>query len=145
MSELPSDPPKTLDAAEQRFRIFLSSNGYPGTIRWLMRDDVLVDEKRHFWVRQNNAKAQRHAVLQYCEGFKRNLGIALHAVCATEAETFALVFVPADDSDRQYHLMGHGLKLSCPTDIQRASRVENPLKWLYLRLRHGRRSKMLEV
>jgi hypothetical protein len=49
-------------------------------------------------------------------GLERNFGIKLQAICATASETFASVFVPEDDVDAQYHLMGRGLNLSCPVE-----------------------------
>lgn len=73
---------------------------------------------------------------QYAEGLNRNLGVQLRAICATDAQTFASVFVPKDDLDRQYHLMGRVLKLSCPVEMRLASTVQNPLRWLMLRLRN---------
>jgi hypothetical protein len=73
---------------------------------------------------------------QYAKGLGRNLGVQLQAICATNAETFASVFVPEDDLDRQYHLMGCVLKLSCPVEMRLASTVQNPLRWLMLRLRN---------
>ena len=144
VSETPCAP-QTLAAAEQRFRAFLATNGYPETIRWLGNGDMLVDKQRRFWIRERRTKASRQAALRYSEGLERNLGIALCAVCSSERETFASVFLPEDDVDRQYHLMGHGLKLSCPVEMPRASRVNSPLRWLLLRLRNGQRSRMLEL
>jgi hypothetical protein len=139
------DPPASLAIAEQNFRAFLATEGYPQIIRWVGRDDVLVDTQRHFWIRDRETESVKHADQQYSEGLKRNLGIALHALCCTEVETFAAVFVPGDDLDRQHHLMGRVLKLSCPTKKLYATKVKNPLRWLALRLRNGRRSKLLEL
>jgi hypothetical protein len=145
MSDPRPDPPKTLEAAEERFREFLAAQGYPDTIHWLMRGNVLVDGHGRFWVRECGAKALDQVKLRYSEGVERNLGVALYALCTTDTETLASMFVPADDLDRQYHLMGHGLKLSCPTTRVSASTVKNPLKWWILELRNKRRSKMLEL
>lgn len=145
MTDPSSDLPRTLAAAEQKLQNFLAKHGYPETIRWLMHDNVVVDRQGQFWVRDCGTKALEHANLRYCKGVERNLGIALHVICATDSETFASVFVPADDVDRQYHLMGYGLKLSCPTSKTSASTVKNPLRWWILELRNKRRSKMLEL
>lgn len=75
---------------------------------------------------------------QYADGVDRNLGVELRAICATNTETFASVFVPENDVDRQYHLMGRLLKLSCPVEMRLASTVPNPLRWWMLRLLHGK-------
>jgi hypothetical protein len=82
--------------------------------------------------------------MRYAEGLGRNLGIELRAICATDTETFASVFVPVDDLDRQYHMMGRGLKLSCPAERYSTSTTTNPLKWLAVWLSSGRRPKILE-
>jgi hypothetical protein len=89
--------------------------------------------------------AFEHAKLRYSEGVERNLGVALSAVCATDTETFGSVFVPADDLDGQYHLMGRALKLSVPTSRKSALTVKNPLRWWILELRNKRHSKALEL
>lgn len=75
-----------------------------------MLGDLVVDTKRHQWVRKREAEAKAYAALRYCVGCERKCGVKLHAICATESETFASVFVPDDTGDAQYHLMGRGLK-----------------------------------
>jgi hypothetical protein len=139
------DPPETLDEAAEKFKKFLSDQHWPEAIGWLTHDNVLVDEQGQFWVREHGTMALEHASLRYSEGVKRNLGIALSAVCATDTETFASVFVPADDLDRQYHLMGRVLKLSVPSSRKSALTVRNPLRWWILGLQTKRRSTMLEL
>jgi len=145
MTDPGSDPPETLAAAVEKFKNFLASQGYPDTIRWLMRENVLVDRQGRFWVRDCETKALQHANLRYLEGVGGNLGIALQAVCATDSETFASVFVPSDDMDRQYNLMGRGLKLSCRTPKMSASIVTNPVRWWILQMRLKHFSKMLDL
>jgi hypothetical protein len=101
-----ADPPSTLLAAEEKFRTFLATQDYPTTICWLMPGDVVADRNRHIWVRKRGTEGTRYATLQYSIGLERNCGVELEAVCATETETFASVFVPEDDLDAQRHLMG---------------------------------------
>jgi len=127
-----ANPPKTLSAAEEKFRTFLATQNYPTTICWLMPGDVLGDWNRHLWVRKRGAEGTRYATLQYSVGLERNLGIELDAVCANETETFASVFVPEDDLDAQSHLMGRGLKLICSVERFATSAVTNPFKWKLL-------------
>jgi len=133
-----TDPPLTLAAAEEKFRRFLSGQNYPTTICWLMEGDLLIDKGRHFWVRERSSKAAKHAALRYSEGLERDLGVQLRAICSTKEQTFASVFVPCDDLDAQGHLMGRGLKLSCPTERYFTTTVKNPFHWLVLWLRYGR-------
>jgi len=129
-----STAPRTLTAAQQMFSKFLSGQKYPETICWLMPGDVIVNAGR-YWVRKREAEATSHAALRYEQGIRRNLGILLEAICASESETFAWVFIPEDDQDAQHHLMGHGLKLSCPVEKHHASAISNRFKWLLLYFR----------
>jgi hypothetical protein len=140
-----TDPPKTLTEAAEKFKKFLSAQHWPTTIGWVTNDNMLVDRQGRFWVRERGTEAFDQASLQYCEGVERNLGVAISAVCATDVETFASVFVAADDLDRQYHLMGRVLKLSVPTSRKLALTVRNPLEWWILELRNKRRRKALEL
>jgi hypothetical protein len=141
MADPYSDPPKTLDEAAEKFKIFLSAQHWPQTVSWLTHDNMLVDGQGQFWVRERRMKAFEQAKLRYAEGVERNLGVALSAVCATDTETFASVFVPADDLDGPYHLMGRVLKLSVPASRKSALTVRNPLRWWILKLRNKRHSK----
>ena len=145
MTDANPDPPQTLSAAEEKFRTFLAAQNYPKAICWVMPGDVVMDAKRHYWVRKRQAEATKDAALRYSMGLERNFGVRLQAICAAESETFASVFVPADDSDAQHQLMGRGLKLSCPVERYSTSVVRNPLRWWLLWLRNGHGSKELEV
>jgi len=145
VSELNPDPPKTLNEAEQKFSRFLLSQNYPDTIHWLIPGDVLAGAGPHYWVRKRGCQAKEYAALRYAKGVNRNLGILLEAVCATEAETFASVFVPESDEDAQYHLVGPALKLSCPVERRSTTVITNPLRWLWLWYRYGKQSEMLEA
>jgi len=136
-----ADPPRTLLAAEEKFRTFLATQDYPTTICWLMPGDVVADRNRHLWVRKRGTEGTRYATLQYSVGVERNCGVELEAVCATETETFASVFVPEDDVDAQRHLMGRCLKLTCRVERFATSAVTNPLKWRLLWWWNARRSK----
>ena len=106
-----------------------------------MEGDLLIDKARHFWVRERMSEAAKHAALRYSEGRERNLGVHLRAICSTNEQTFASVFVPADELDAHYHLMGRGLKVSCPAERYSTSTVKNPIHWLALSLRYGRQVK----
>ena len=145
MTDANHDPPQTLSAAEEKFRTFLATQNYPKTVCWVMPDDVVVDPNRRYWVRKREVEGMRYAALLYSVGIERNLGVKLQAICATESETFASVFVPEDDSDAQYHSMPHGLKLSCPVERYSTSIVTNPLKWKVLCWRNGQRSQEVGI
>ena len=145
MHDSAADLPRTLAAAEELFREFLAHNGYPPDVHWLVKDSVVSAAQRECWIRDDRVKATENANLRYLAGLQRNLGIALRAVCASNTTTYATVFVPTDDVDAQYNLMGHGLKLSCPTERISAAVVKHPIKWFFLKLRYGRRSRALEL
>ena len=139
------DPPQTFAAAEEKFRTFLATQNFPKEICWLMRGDVVVDTNRHYWVRKREEEGIRYAALRYFEGLERNLGIMLRAICATESETFASVFVSEDGLDAEGHLLGRCLKLSCPVERYSTSTVRNPLKWRLLWWQNGQHSRDLEA
>jgi hypothetical protein len=145
MTEVNVDPPITLYAAQEKFSHFLASQNHPSAICWVERSEVLVDTKRRYWVRPRQSMTTRRAALRYAEGLERNLGIELRAMCATETETFASVFIPEDERDAQYHLMGGGLKLSCPIERYSTSVIRNPFRWLTLSLFTRQRSRMREI
>ena len=144
VSELTPDPP-TFEAAEQKLSAFLRGQNFPARICWLIPGDVVVDNQRRYWVRDRRAKAAQYAARRYAEGIRRKLGILLQAICSNEVETFASVFVPDDDLAAQYHLIGRGLKLSCPVERCSTTSTTNPVRWLLLSWRYGKQSEMLEV
>jgi hypothetical protein len=139
------DPPSTLQAAVEQFSAFLASQGYPGAICWLSPTELLVDARRHYWIKPGRSQTTMRAEQRYAEGLERNLGIELRAICTTETQTFAYVFVPQDDLDRQYHLMGRALKLSCPVEQRPASIIGNRLRWLTLRLLNRESERVLRL
>jgi hypothetical protein len=140
-----SDPPLAFEAAERRFARFLAQHSYPTSICWLMPGSVLVSTVRRYYVRMNRPEALELARRRYSHGLQLGLEIALNAVCNSGSETFATVIVPTDDLDRQYHLTGKMLKLSCPLDQVKAIFVTSPVRWRILDRRHGERSKLLEL
>ena len=144
VSNLGPDPPKTLKEAEQRFRGFLRRQNYPETIYWLIPDEIVISAGPHYWIRKRRTQATQHAALRYAEGVDRNLGILLKAICATDTETFASVFIPQNDEEAQNHLMGRCLKLSCAVERHPATAITDPLRWLWLEWRYGKQSRALD-
>ena len=124
MDDAAVEPPKTLAEATERFVQFLPKAGYPNHVRWIFRDDVVIDSHNRLWTRSNADARIHEAERLYEEGLRRNIGIALHALCVAGGETLAIVIVPSDDLDSQYRLMSPGrLKLSALTSIARALTV----------------------
>jgi hypothetical protein len=145
VSNLNLDPPRTLKQAEQAFRSFLQRENYPERICWLIPGDVLASNGPHYWVRKRGIEAEQYAATRYAKGVDRGLGILLRAICATNEETFASVFIPESTADAQEHLLGPFLRISCPVERHSTTAVSNPLRWLWLRWRHGSASDLLEV
>lgn len=139
------DPPPSLAVAEEKFSAFLASQKYPKALFWIFPGDVVIDKEARYWIKPDRGATREHAALSYEKGLKRNLGIWLKAICASETETFATVFVPEDDLDAQYHMMGRCLKLSIPVGRCSASIMESRFRWLLLWLTYGRRSEGLWV
>jgi hypothetical protein len=134
------DPPPSFIVAEEQFREFLGSQNYPKALFWVFPGDVVIDRERCCWITPHRGAAREQAAQSYEKGLQAGHGICLRAICASETETFTMVFIPADELDSQYHLMGQCLKLSCPTEKLAASTCKNPLKWLVLTLVNGKRS-----
>jgi hypothetical protein len=144
MHDVELDPPPTLAAAEPRFQSFLRSQKLSEIVCWLMPGDVVVADGPHFWVRKRGTETLQYANARYVEGLRRNLGILFEVICATEKETFAAVFIPEDEIDAQYRLMGRGLKISCPVKRYATSATTTLFRWSLLRWRYGKRSGILE-
>jgi hypothetical protein len=138
-----SDPPSSLAVAEQKFSAFLPSQNYPTALFWVFPGNVIVDKERRCWIKSHRGAAREHAALSYEKGLKRNLGIGLRAICASDTETFATVFLPENDLDAQSNLMGSCLKLSCPIERCSAYMMKCRFRWLLLWLSNGRRSRSL--
>jgi hypothetical protein len=144
VADLNQDPPQTLREAEEKFRSFLRRENYPETICWLIPGDLVASSGPHYWVRKRGTEAEQYAATRYAEGVDRGLGILLRAICATNAETFATVFVPRDSVDAQYHLLGPALRVSCPAERHSTTAITQPLRWQWLRWRYGKQSDLLE-
>lgn len=137
-------PPLQFEEAERRLSAFLARNGYPSHVCWVTRRDVLVDDSGVLLIKKSETAAEEQSRL-YGSGVTSGLGVALVAVCATSTSTYANVFAPKDVLDAQEHLLGAGLKLSCPVTRHPVRVIENRLAWYFYSLRHHRRSKLLEL
>lgn len=128
-NQLP-DLPLTLTEAEAKFSSFLVENSFPTHIRWVLADQIALTSERSFLVRADGESDGRaEAERRYSAGLTRSLGVSLNAICATAAMTIAYVYIPKDRSDAQTHLIGPGLKLSCPAVKISASMVTNSSEW----------------
>ena len=122
----PDDPPKSLAEAEELFGKFLSDRGLPTRIVWVQEADVVFEHERSRLVDISSCLDRAYVEQSYQQGVAKDLGISLIAHCASSKHTFATIFVPDDAVDAQYHLMGRGLKLSCPMFFVSASFAGKP-------------------
>src|ERR1035438_9728906 len=115
MTNFANDPPQSLAEAELLFGRFLASKGYPARIHWVHETDLVVDRDRSWCVRRTSISQRAKFEQCYLEGVAKGLGVEIAARCASQEQTFATIFMPEDAIDAQYHMMGRGLKMSCPT------------------------------
>jgi hypothetical protein len=117
MTDFASDPPPSLAEAEVLFGRFLASQGYPARVYWVHETDLVADRERRWAVRRSSVSPRAEFEQCYLEGVAKGLGIEIAARCANQEHTFATVFIPEDSIDAQYHMMGRGLKMFCPTSF----------------------------
>lgn len=139
-----SDVPWSFDAAEADFSRFLTEREYPALIAWIAIEDVIIDESGQHFVRRNGKGSRATSKNHYLSAIGQGLGIELRAMCASEAQTFASLYVPVDVIDAQYRMIAPGLKMSCPEHRLPGILVSNPFRWWFLKRRNGKRSAMLQ-
>jgi hypothetical protein len=121
--------PGSFDEAIAGFREFLRAQGLPDQIRWVTQRSVLISSRGFYWIKfQNIADDLAIAHETYVKGINRGMGISINALCKTEANTFAYIFVPEDQEEAERLLIG-GLKLSVPINIPKAKLIDNPFAW----------------
>jgi hypothetical protein len=135
--------PETFAEAEQRFKTFLVTNRYPAAIWWISPRDLVVTGPREYSIRKRTGSAAMYADEKFGHGLANGIGVEIRAICASDSEAFATVYVPKNDIDAESHLMGNGLKLSCPVERPAVTIVTNSLKWLFLSRRDAGRSSVL--
>jgi hypothetical protein len=137
----------TFEEACIRYGQFLSSNGYRRQILWVTSRDVLVTDRRLFYVR---APVPAHNLERVRELFdtamREQSGVSFSTVCETEHATCCRVWVPADDEERQRAMCPPELKMRASTAESRirGKEVRSRLLWWYLSLRYGMRQKNIQ-
>ena len=103
--------------AVTKFQEFLKANKYSAEIVWVQPDDVLLTDKRLFYVRVSLPHAREKMAQQmYEEGIARQRGVLFRTICDLDGATGSHVWVPASDDEAARSLMPSGLKLSVQTD-----------------------------
>jgi hypothetical protein len=132
----------SFDQALVEFGRFLSKNGYPEEVRWLLPEDVLLSDRRHIHVKvpvpsTNETRARELYDLSVSQG----IGIPFGTICMIDDTTYAYAWSPRDSEEAELRLMGNGLKMSLHLEDSKVAgeTVSHMLRWLYLRLRLRRK------
>ena len=129
--------PPALQDAVPRLKKFLQEHGWPEEVAFVGEEE-LIWAGDYFWVRLRKA-AHENARESYDNARRRGLGVALNAVCTDSVSTYAHIYIPQDDRDRQEHMLAvNCLKLSVPLRRSHARSVRNPALWAALCLLHRR-------
>jgi hypothetical protein len=128
--------PSHFDEATSAFREFLSKQRRPQAIEWVFREDVLqVARWKYIRVPLPRENAERAKTL-YMAGVERGLGVAIDAFSHSANVTYAWIFVPWDNTDAEYSMVGsEHLKLSVPETVTSARIVRSAVAWSLLRFR----------
>jgi hypothetical protein len=136
----PKLPP--FEDAVARLRAFLASEGFKTDIIWICREDVFQQwPKLYVKVPLSNEKSLAEET--YNEGVTRGLGVELSVFCFVAGSPCCYVWIPKDEIDAEYRMLG-GLKLTIPKpDRQTVVPVKSKTQWIWLKLwssRHLQRS-----
>jgi hypothetical protein len=146
MPDLQTDPPQTLAEATQLFAEYLAENNYPTQIRWIMPDQIFQAEDGTFMIHALAAEKGRDvAEKQYHAGLHAGFGILLQALCATDRETIAEIYIPSDEADAKLNRIRSSLKFTCPGFVAQASYIEDPIAWQRLKSEADDRAKALRA
>jgi len=138
---------ETFEAAENRYRRFLSENGYAPKIIWVRSQNVVFPGRRYVYVKfpiptENLAQARE----TYESGMAQKRGVLFSSLCELEEATCCFVWFPKDRDEAARYLMpaDGSLKMSALIDLARVPGrvIRNSLAWRIVRLRHGKRTLM---
>jgi hypothetical protein len=146
MPDLESAPPLTLPEAAALFSEYLTSNGYPTQVRWITPDQILQTEDGKYLVHSvTKDEACAAAEKQYIAGLHAGFGILFQALCATDSETIAEIYIPSDEADAKLNRIRSSLKFTCPGSIAPASFIEDSVAWQQLKSEADERAKVLRA
>jgi len=146
MPDLDSAPPSTLYEAAELFADYLATNGYPTQIRWITSDQIFQGENGNYLVHAvSSLEALTEAETHYSAGLKTGFGILLQALCATDIETIAEIYIPSDEADAKLNRIRSSLKFTCPGSITPASYVQDSVEWQRLKTEADDRARALRA
>jgi hypothetical protein len=130
-----------------RYQNFLTANGYPNQIVWVMPQDILVTGLRILSVKMPVPSGNLARVREtYDTAMKNQTGVSFSTVCEIDDVTCCHVWVPADERERQYAQCPRDLKLSALAgeNRPRAKKITNSWLWAYLRLKHRKQAQVMK-
>jgi hypothetical protein len=123
-----------------RFRTFLASSGYARELVWITPNDVLCSRERLLYVKLPIPKSNHeHARAHFDAAMKEQSGVSFKVVRETDYAALCTVWVPADNSERQYAMCSKtDLKMSAATGERRVrgKEIRSGFLWKYLQLRY---------
>ena len=134
----------TFEEACIRYSQFLGDNGYHSQILWITPRDILVTDRRSFYVRTPVPASNLERARELFEtAIKQQSGVSFSTVCETDHATCCRAWAPADHEERQRAMCPPELKMSASTTESRVQgkEVRSRLLWWYLRLRYESRQK----
>jgi hypothetical protein len=146
MPDLESSPPSSLTEAAELFAEYLATNTYPTQIRWITPDQIFQGDDGTYLVHAVSPEAAlAEAKKLYAAGLNTGFGILLQALCATESETIAEIYIPSDEADAKLNRIRSNLKFTCPGVITPASYIHDPVEWQRLKTEADDRAKALRA
>lgn len=133
--------PQTFDEAVVAYSEFLQKCGFPTGLTWVEPGDILLTGTRTIYIRLPVPQANLvHARERFEAGLRSGLGVWFQTLAELKNSTCCFAFVPEDEADQMYHLLGDGLKMSAQTDQSRRKGigVRSRLRWALLK-RHFRK------
>ena len=128
------------------YQSFLQQNGHSPKLIWVELTDILLTDTSKVYVKlpvsqQNMARARK----LFESGMGSGLGVKLHAIANLKDSTCCYAWVPKDQVDQEYALMGSGLKMSALSDESRrkGTAIRSRLRWAMLKKRFQKHSAMV--
>ena len=124
------------EEAVEMFSAFISLEGMSHDIVWILPKDTIMGY-RVWYIDEKVVNNDRYKEIKalYAKAANKTFGLKLAVKCADKKRCYCYAFVPKDQIDCEYALMGNGLKLSIPTDVPKAIVIKQGIYWWWLRLR----------
>ena len=124
------------EEAVQRFAEFISDQGMSHDIAWILPKNTIMGYKI-WYINEKVVENDRYKEIKslYAKATEKTFGLNLAVRSADKTRCYCYAFVPKEQIDCEYTLMGNGLKFSIPTEVPKAIVVKQGIYWWWLRLR----------